>query len=620
MLCGTRYQMLLLSVTSLNVSSNATSQDPSVFHKLQTCKSTKEIKKIQSSNTKISSVQHTKIISLSSSPIPSKEFSYVRSLFCQIHDPDITLCNSLMRCLLSSKCKEYALLALLMHVEMMRKGLVLDKYTYPLVLNACVQLRELRHGRSVHSHAIKTGFALDLYVMNNLIRLYGVCGCVGSVRKVFDRSPERDLVSWTTLIQGYVDNGHLKEGVELFFEMIEHGLRADERMMVVVISSCAKLGDLRLGQKLHKYVQGHKLNFDVFLGNALVDMYIKCGETDIALNVFREMPTRNVISWNTLISGLAQRREFKQALNAFNEMQDQGVKPDKNTLVGVLNSCSNLGALEVGKWVHTYIDRNQIQVAGYVGNALVDMYAKCGSMDDALRVFGSMNTKDVYSYTSVIVGLATHGKARIALNFFYKMLAIGIQPNGVTFVGVLTACSHGGLVEEGHKLFADMWRVHKLTPQIEHYGCMVDLLSRAGLVDEAVEFVENMPIEPDASIWGSVLAACRIQGRVELAEHVTEKLVNIESEKDGTYILMSNTYASVSKWRDALKVRRAMKKRKIKKVPGCSSIELDGVVSEFRKGDKAHPRSKDIYATVEQLKLHSIGTEAFSNGNEPLIV
>ncbi|KAK4379571.1 hypothetical protein RND71_001433 [Anisodus tanguticus] len=252
-----------------------------------------------------------------------------------------------------------------MYVEMMCKGLDLDKYTYPLVLKACVQLCDLRYGRFVHAHVIKNGFVLDLYVVNNLMRFYGVCGCVGSVRKVFDRSPVRDLVSWTILIQGYVENGYWKEGVDLFFEMIDDGLIADERMMVVVISACAKLGDLRLGRELHEYLQSSKLNFDVFLGI--------------------EMPTRNVISWNTLISALAQRREFKQALSAFNEMQDQGVKPDENTLVGVLNYCSNLGAVEVGKWVHACIDRNRIQVAGFVGNALVDMYAKCGSMDDALR-------------------------------------------------------------------------------------------------------------------------------------------------------------------------------------------------------------------------------------------
>ncbi|XP_059312038.1 pentatricopeptide repeat-containing protein At1g08070, chloroplastic-like [Lycium ferocissimum] len=602
---------LSFSITSLNVCSNVSSQKPSFFHK-----------KINSLITKTSSQQplYTKIISLCSSTIPSKNISYIHSLFTQIHDPDINLYNSLVRCVLASKCKENALLAFLMYVEMMCKGLDLDKYTYPLVLKACVQLRDLRYGTFVHAHVIKNGFALDLYVVNNLMRLYGVCGCVGSVCKVFDRSPVRDLVSWTILIQGYVDNGYLKEGVDLFFEMIEDGLNADERMMVVVISACAKLGDLRLGKMLHEYVKSHKLNFDVFLGNALVDMYLKCGECDVAFDVFREMPTRNVVSWNTLISRLAQRREFKQAMNVFNEMQDQGVKPDDNTLVGVLNCCSNLGALEVGKWVHTYIDRNRIKVAGFVGNALVDMYAKCGSMDDALRVFGSMSTKDVYSYTSVILGLATNGKARMALNYFYKMLEIGIKPNEVTFVGVLTACSHGGLMEEGNKLFADMWRVNKLKPQIEHYGCMVDLLGRAGLIDEAMEFVENMPIEPDASIWGSILAACRIQGKVELAEHVTEKLVDIESEKDGTYILMSNTYASVSKWRDALKVRKAMKRQKIKKVPGCSSIELDGVVSEFRRSDKAHPRSKDIYAMVEQLTFHLIGTEALSDGSESCIV
>jgi len=282
-------------------------------------------------------------------------------------------------------------------------------------------------------------------------------------------------------------------------------------------------------------------------------------------------------------------------------MQNIGLKPDDVTLVGVLNSCANLGVLELGKWVHAYIDKNWIKADGYIGNALVDMYAKCGSIDQAFRVFQGMKNRDVYSYTAIIVGLAMHGEAEKALSIFSKMPSVGIEPDEVTFIGVLSACSHAGLVAEGQKYFEEMSRVYNLIPQTEHYGCMVDLLGRAGLINEAEEFIKNMPIEPDAFVWGALLGACRIHGKVELGESVMRKLLEVEPERDGAYILMSNIYSSSNKWRDALKLRKAMKGKNMKKTPGCSSIELDGVVHEFRKGDKSHPKSKEIYKLLEDI-------------------
>lgn len=278
------------------------------------------------------------------------------------------------------------MIALVVFIELLVKGLVPDNYTYPFVFKACTQLRALREGEEVHAHVIKNGLVSNLYVMNNLMRMYAVCGVIDEVRKVFDESPEWDLASWTTLIQGYVQMGYWKKGVEVFFEMCEGNFRGDEMTMVVVLSACAKLGDLSLGRKIHKYMRDHNVNFDVFVGNALVDMYLKCGGADFARKVFNEMPVKNVVSWNSMISGLAQQGEFREASTLFRKMQSSGVKPDNVTLVGVLNSCANLGGLELGKWVHAYIDKNHIKAEGFLGNALIDMYAKCGSIDKAFRV------------------------------------------------------------------------------------------------------------------------------------------------------------------------------------------------------------------------------------------
>ncbi|KAL2536696.1 Pentatricopeptide repeat-containing protein [Forsythia ovata] len=445
---------------------------------------------------------------------------------------------------------------------------------------------------------------MDLYVVNTLMRLYGVCGRIEDVRKVFDESPQWDLVSWTTLIQGYVDNGLWQEGVKLFFDMCEAGYRADEKMMAVVISAFAKLGDLSLGRKLHEYICNQGVNFDVYVGNSLVDMYLKCGDIESACKVFNQMPVRNVVSWNSMILGLADSGDYEEALRVFRKMLRKGIEPDEVTLVGVLNSCANLGVLELGKWIHAYVDKNRNEVDGFIGNALIDMYAKCGSIDNALEVFEDIKRKDVYTYTAVIGGLAMHGKGEMALKLFSEMCELGIQPNKVTFIGVLTACCHAGLVDEGRRHFAEMSKLYNIKPTTEHYGCIVNLLGRAGLISEAAEYVENMPIKPDVLIWGSLLGACRIHGKLDLAERVMKKLIKVEPEEDGTYVLMSNIYASEKKWRDAFHLRKRMKKGKIKKIPGCSSIDLDGVVYEFRRGDKAHAKSKEIYMLLDKMKHH----------------
>ncbi|THG16076.1 hypothetical protein TEA_005611 [Camellia sinensis var. sinensis] len=581
-------------------------QELSIIRRLDSCKSTRELKQVHSYIIKTkptlqTQLIYTKFISICATSYNHTDLSYVNAIFTQVSNPSISVYNAIIRCFSRCKNSNDSFTALLFYRELLVKGLVPDNYTYPFVLKACAQSRALSEGQEVHGHVVKNGLVLDLYVMNTLMRMYAVCGVIGAVRKLFDEYPQRDLVSWTTLIQGYVKMGFWKEGVKVFFEMCEANLRADEMTMVVVLSACANLGDLILGRRIHGYMRDHNMNFDVFVGNALVDMYLKCGDADLARKVFNEMPVKNVVSWNSMISGLAQQGEFKEALNMFRKMQSRGVKPDDVTIVGVLNSCSNLGMLELGKWVHAYVDRNHIKADGYIGNALVDMYAKCGNIDEAFKVFNGMKCRDVYTYTAIIVGLAMHGQGGRALDLFSEMPKMGIEPDSVTYVGVLMACSHTGLVSEGRKHFSQMSRVYNLEPQTEHYGCMVDLLGRAGLINEAEEFIKNMPIEPDAFVWGALLGACKIHGKVELAEIVMDKLVKMEPERDGAYILMSNIYSSANKWRDAIKLRKALKEKNTKKTPGCSSIELDGVVHEFRKGDKSHQKTKAIYILLGEI-------------------
>ena len=583
---------------------------------LQTCKSIQGLKQIHayiiktmpSPDAQLTISTRLSALCAQSLPIDPR---YALSLLAQLRTPNLPLYNAIIRGLATSN--NDSIEGLVVYKQMLSKGIVPDNYTIPFVLKACAESRAVREGEEVHGQAIKMGLASDVYVSNTLMRMYAVCDVIRSARKVFDTSPQRDLVSWTTMIQGYVKMGFAREGVGLFFEMCGENLQADGMTLVIVLSSCARLGDLRLGRKLHRYIiRNSNVNLDVFVGNALVDMYLKCGDANFARKVFQEMPVKNVVSWNSMISGLAQKGQFKESLYMFRKMQRLGVKPDDVTLVAVLNSCANLGVLELGKWVHAYLDRNQIRADGFIGNALVDMYAKCGSIDQACWVFQAMNRKDVYSYTAMIVGLAMHGQGGKALDLFSEMPKMGIEPDEVTFVGVLTACSHVGLVEEGRKYFEDMSTIYNLRPQLEHYGCMVDLLGRAGLINEAEEFIRNMPIEPDAFVLGALLGACKIHGKVELGESVMKKIEKIEPRKDGAYVLMSNIYSSANRWRDALKLRKAMKERNLEKTPGCSSIELDGVIHEFQKGDKSHPKIKEIYKLLDEIMSHLKNNECLT--------
>ncbi|KAG9457268.1 hypothetical protein H6P81_001776 [Aristolochia fimbriata] len=580
----------------------SSSQDvPLVLRRLESCESMSELKRIHARVIRTRALQADNVIGkiLRSSALSSTgDLDYARDVLTAVEGFNRCHYNTIIRGFASKRSLEETFS---IYCRMLENGLYPDNFSLPFLIKACTESLARSAGKYLHVHAIKIGMDSDIYVKNNLVRMYVVFGELDAAHELFNKMPLRDIITWTTLISGYAKAGYAREAIRLFQEMGDANMVADEVTVTVVLSSCSALGDLNLGKVLHGYVKINRMNVDIFVGNALVNMYLKCGDSGSAYQVFREMPKRNVVSWNSLISGLVDQGDFKAALSLFRRMQQEQIKPDDVTIVAVLNSCSNLGAHELGKWIHVYIQRNSIKADGFIGNALVDMYAKCGSINQALQVFQGMACKDVYSYTAMIVGFAMHGQAKKALSLFHEMLKEGIRPDSVTFIGVLSACSHSGLVDEGRRHFQEMVKLYDLEPQIQHYGCMVDLLGRAGLLEEAEEFIKHMPIESDGFVWGALLGACRIHGKVDMGERILQKVLELEPEDEGGYVLMSNIYSSANRPWDSVKVRKQMKTQKVRKMPGSSLIEVDGIVHEFRAGDESHCKTIEIYMMLEEI-------------------
>nr|KYP68362.1 Pentatricopeptide repeat-containing protein At1g50270 family [Cajanus cajan] len=312
------------------------------------------------------------------------------------------------------------------------------------------------------------------------------------------------------------------------------------------------------------------------INGALMDMYFKCGLCEDACKVFNEMPYRNVVCWTVLVAGYVQSNKFQDALRAFWDMLLDDVVPNDFTFSSVLTACAHMGALDQGRLVHEYIESNKINLNAELGTALVDMYAKCGCIDDALRVFENLPVKNVYTWTAIIHGLAVHGDAIGALHMFSCMLKSGIQPNEVTFVGVLAACSHGGFVEEGKRLFELMRHSYNLKPEMDHYGCMVDMLGRAGYLEDAKQIIDNMPMKPSPGVLGALFGACMVHKDFEMGEHIGILLVNQKPNDSGSYALLTNLYKMCQNWEAAAQVRKVMKGLQVEKTPGYSWIEVDG--------------------------------------------
>lgn len=402
--------------------------------------------------------------------------------------------------------------------------------------------------------------------------------------------------------------------------------------MPLLLKACSEIPSLSLGRSIHSHIYKFGLFSHVGVLNLLVHMYfscgsndsaelafrgisevdnaswnivvggyLKCGRLEVARRMFDEMIDRDTVSWSVMINGYVQNSCFKDALEMFRKMLVEEVEPNESVLVNVISACAHLGALEHGKWIEEYVRKKSVKLTVRIGTALVDMYSKCGFVDKALEVFNKMNEKNVMAWSAMIGGLAINGHGKDALHLFSRMELDGIRPNDVTFIGVLNACSHCRLVDEGVSYFDSMIGVYGLKPNIHHYCCMVDLYGRAGLLEKAKEVLESMPMKPNAAVWGALLNACRIHGNAHLGEQVGKQLLELEPNHTGRYILLSNIYASEGRWEDVAKLRRMMIERGISKTPGCSFIDLRGTVHEFIAGDNFHPQSKEIYVKLDEM-------------------
>ncbi|KAM0934259.1 putative tetratricopeptide-like helical domain superfamily [Dioscorea sansibarensis] len=516
-----------------------------------------------------------------SSLLPIHAFLLRRHL---LFSGDPFLFNSLLRSLLAHR-RFLAALSLYRHLRSLPSRLLPDSYSFTYLLKSCACLHGLSpcpEGPQIHGHVLKLGFCADVFSSTALLDMYVKIGDLISARKVFDGMRERSAASWTAMSVGYARAGHKDAAMELFSEMPEKDVAAFNAMIDVLVKS----GEVDSARKVFDEMPQR----NVISCTSLLSGYCKVGDMEAAKALFDGMKERNLFSWNAMIGGYCQNRRPLLALELFRELQSGSCsfEPDEVTLVSIIPAIADMGALELGRWIHKYIQKKGMECVGSVSTALVDMYAKCGDVDEAKRVFDGMSERAPSAWNAMINGLAVNGSAEEALHVFREMLSSGQRPNEVTMMGLLSACNHGGLVDEGRRLFREM-ELYGIEPKVEHYGCMVDLLGRRGYLMEAERLVDEMPFPANEIILTSLLSSCVSYEDGDMAEKVMKRLAKIQPSDGRNFVMLRNLYAGERRWRDVERVKDMIRKYGGKKEAGCSVIEVGSRALEFVSGDKMHP-------------------------------
>ena len=517
---------------------------------LDKCKSICELRQIHAQMIKTNLLNHqftvSRLIAFCSLSGVSGGLDYASSVFSRIQHPNSFIFFALIKGFsdTSNPVESLILYARMLSCLNYSSGV---EFSIPSVLKACGKLLAFDEGRQVHGQVLKTHLWFDPFVGNSMVRMYIDFGEIELARRVFDRMPNRDVVSWNSMIAGYLKAGEIELASELFDEMPERDL-----------VSC----------------------------NAMIDGYGKCGRCELAEKVFETMSDKDVVTWTSMISAYVQNRCPMKALDLFREMLSLGLRPDGPAIVSVLSAIADLGFVEEGKWLHAYVSMNKIELSsGFIGSALIDMYSKCGYIENAYHVFRSIShRRNIGDWNSMISGLAIHGLAREALDIFVEMERMDIEPNEITFLGLLSTCSHGGLVEEGQFYFESMHEKYKIVPRIQHYGCMIDLFGRAGRLEDALGVIQNMPFEADLLAWKAILSASMKHGHIEIGKSAALRAIELAPDDSSSYVLLSNIYAKAGRWDDVAKIRLMMRQRGVKKIAGCSSMLVNGKVHEFLLG------------------------------------
>lgn len=475
-----------------------------------------------------------------------------------------------------------------------------DQVSVLNVIAASGRLGNLLKGMELHAYAIKSGFDSDLQIGNTIIDMYAKCGNVDYMGRAFDRMLDKDLISWTTIIAGYAQSKAYLRALEFFLKVQMEGMDVDAMMIASILLACGGLKNISYLKEIHGYILRRGVS-DLELQNSLIAVYGECENIDYAKRMFESIKFKDVVSWTSMITCYLHNGFSNEALELVYLMKETNVELDSIALVSILSGAASLSALKKGKEIHGFLIRKGFILEGLLANSLVDMYARCGDLENSYKVFNCMRHKSLALWTSMINANGMHGRGQAAIDLFNRMNDESIIPDHITFLVLLYACSHSGLIDEGRELLEVMQYDYHLEPWPEHYACLVDLLGRANRLEEAYQFVETMQIEPTAEVWCALLGACRVHPNKEMEQIAAQKLLELGPENPGNYVLVSNIFAASGRWKDVEDVRVRMKGSGLKKNPGCSWVEIGNKIHIFMARDKSHPRSDEIYNKLAQI-------------------
>ncbi|GLT59764.1 hypothetical protein SLA2020_325650 [Shorea laevis] len=506
-----------------------------------------------------------------------------------------------------------------------------DPSLFSHLIHSCISQKSLSLGKQLHSLIIVSGCSRDKFVSNHTLNMYAkfrelqsalalfdvmplknIMSCnilingylqigdLDGARQVFDEMTERNIATWNAMLAGFIQFEHNEEGLRLFREMREWQFMPDEYALGSVLRGCAGLRVLFAGRQVHGHLIKCGFEVNLVVGSSLAHMYMKCGSLEEGEKVIKSMPIRNVVAWNTLIAGKAQKGCSENILVEYNMMKLSGFWPDKITFVSVISSCSDLATLGQGQLIHAEVIKNGSSSVNGVISSLISMYSKCGCLEGSVKAFSECEEPDTVLWSSMIAAYGFHGQGEEAIKLFEKMEQEELEPNDVTFLSLLYACSHCGLKEKGLKIF-DLMQKYGLKPGVQHYTCVVDLLGRSGCLDKAEVTIRSMPVQADAIIWKTLLSACKIHKKADMAKRVAIEVLRLDPQDSASYVLLSHIHASAKMWQDVSAVRKSMRDRRVKKEPGISWLEIKNKIHQFCIADKFHPQSEEINLYLKEL-------------------
>ncbi|KZV27377.1 pentatricopeptide repeat-containing protein-like [Dorcoceras hygrometricum] len=523
-------------------------------------------------------------------------------LFDEMPERDLACWNNVISCYYQSGQSGKAL----EYFERMRNlGYKPDSVSFTTAISSCARLLNLEKGESIHEELLRSGVALDAYVSAALVDMYGKCGSLEKAREVFNEIPKKSLVTWNTMIGGYSQVGDCFSCIKLLLRMNQEKFVPNSATLSSLVMSCAKSANLLHGKFIHGYILRKNVECDIFIWSSLVDLYFKCGCIMLTEKVFTMMPKTDVVSWNVMISGYVSAGCYFEALGIYNNMREARISPDAITFTSTLSACSQVSALERGRDLHKCIIESKFDSNDMLMGAVLDMYAKCGAVEEALGVFNRLSRRDLVSWTSMIVAYGSHGRSFEALKLFEEMLQSSIRPDRVAFLTVISACSHAGLVDKGRYFFDLMINDYGIQPTSAEYSCLIDLLGRAGRLHEAYRLLQNTPaMKEDVELLSTLFAACNLHGDINLGKKISSSLIEKDPGDISTYVVLEKMYAATKNWNEAREIRLKMKELGSRKSPGSSWIEVDREVRSFLAEDHTFPGAESVFDCLSLIYSH----------------